>query len=106
MRSPLRIGIGIPDPLAERRGGFFRNARRNPGRRSELPIRLLPRISSVGRCTLMPLADSFVCNLVPVRLSLHRDLPVLMVFVAGLDRDLRMPLFAFIRHVSPDRAHV
>jgi hypothetical protein len=52
------------------------------------------------------LADSFVCNPVPVRLSFYRDLPVLTVLATGLDRDLRVSLFALIRHVSPDRAHV
>ena len=31
--------------------------------------------SSVGRCALMPLPDSFFCNSVPVRLSFHRARP-------------------------------
>jgi hypothetical protein len=63
-------------------------------------------MTSVGRCALMPLADSFDCNPAPIRLSLHPDLPMLAVLVTGLDRDLSVPLFALIRRVSPDRAHV
>jgi hypothetical protein len=31
--------------------------------------------SSIGRCALMPLPDSFFRNPVPVRLAFHRDLP-------------------------------
>src|SRR5438105_4829336 len=74
----LRVGIRIPDSLTDGFRGFLRNAGPGPGRRCEPPSRFLLRdvwlCSSVRRCVLMPLPDSFFCNPVPVRLSFHRDL--------------------------------
>src|SRR5437899_4152177 len=71
----LRVGIRIPAPLSDGFRGFLRNAGPGPGRRCEPPSRFLLRdvwlCSSVKRCILMPLPDSFFCNPVPVRLSFH-----------------------------------
>jgi putative transposase len=80
------VGIRIPDPLAKRLRPFFRNARRNSGRRTAA-LNITQSMSRKGNCWDNAPRESFFGTL-KTELVHHREYP---------DRDTaRRDLFAYI----------